>query len=183
MRWFWREKNANIYIEKNEVVVPNKQELFEELVKKFEEKLQMINIIFNKEKRSEYLAKKNKIIPEGTPEIIIQQKIGTRVVIDLLQLIKDTCELKGFKQDFSHVLISQTQEEIYNSIKLAIEELKSKTNDSLIIIHKNIISLIEILSLSYDNLEQERQRIEEKEGSFLKGKFVIVWKRVYENNL
>lgn len=174
MRHFWREKNANIYIGKNEVIVPNKEELFEELVKKFEEKLQMIKVIFNKEKRSEYLEKKNKAIPEGTPEIVIQQKIGTRVVVDFLQLIKDTCGLKSLKQDFSYELISQTQEEIYSSIKLAIENLKSKTNDSLVLIHKNIMSLIKILSLTYDNLEQERQRIEEKEGSFVKGKFVIM---------
>ena len=94
MRYFWREKNANYYVGKNKVIVPNKQELFEELVKKFEEKLEMINVIFNQEKRSEYLAKKNKILPEGISEVAIQQKIGTRVIVDFLQLIEDVCELK-----------------------------------------------------------------------------------------
>lgn len=174
VKHFWREKNANIYIGENEVLVPNEQELFEELIKKFEEKLQMVNVIFDKEKRAEYLTRKNKTIPVGTPEIIIQQKIGTRVVVDFLQLIKDTCELKGFKQNFSNEFISQTKEEICSSIKLAIEELNTKTNDSLALIHKNTMSLIKILALSYDKIEEERQKIEEKEGSFFKGKFVIM---------
>ena len=174
IKYFWREKNANIYVGKNEVVDPNKEELFDELVKKNEEKLQMLNVIFDKGKRIEYLTKKSKTIPIGTPEIAVQQKIGTRVIIDFLQLIYDICEFKGLKQNFSYEFILRTKEEIYNSIKLAIEELKNKTNDSLVLIHKNIMSLIGILSLSYNNLEQERQKIEEKEGSFLKGKFVIM---------
>ena len=166
IKYFWREKNANIYVGKNEVVDPNKEELFDELVKKNEEKLQMLNVIFDKGKRIEYLTKKSKTIPIGTPEIAVQQKIGTRVIIDFLQLIYDICELKGLKQNFSYEFILRTKE--------AIEELKNKTNDSLVLIHKNIMSLIGILSLSYNNLEQERQKIEEKEGSFLKGKFVIM---------
>ena len=82
-KYFWREKNANKFIGEFTVISPTKQELLDEIIKKFYEKLEMINVIFDNTKRNEYLSKKSKTIPEGTPEIVIQQKIGTRVIIDL----------------------------------------------------------------------------------------------------
>lgn len=81
-RAFWREKNANYYLEKCQVLSLSNEELFEEIVKKFEDKLEMINVIFDKEKRNEYLKKKNKSISSETPETIIKQKIGTRLIVD-----------------------------------------------------------------------------------------------------
>lgn len=174
IKHFWREKNANYYLDKNEVIIPTNEELFEELVKKFVEKLQMINVIFDKEKRNEYLSKKNKSIPEETPEIAIQQKIGTRVIVDFLQLTKDMSELKNYNLNFSYEKKDIGKDDIYKSIEIAINNLQYKTEDSLMKIHKNIGYLIHLLSLSYDKIEEERQRVEEKEGSFLKGKIVII---------
>ena len=83
-KYFWREKNANYYLEKCQVLTLSNEELFEEIIKKFEEKLDMINAIFDKEKRNDYLKKKNKSIPSETPELIVKQKIGTRVIVDFL---------------------------------------------------------------------------------------------------
>ena len=77
-KYFWREKNANKFIEEFTVINPTKQELLDEIIKKFYEKLKMINVIFDNAKRNEYLSKKSKTISEGTSEIVIQQKIGVR---------------------------------------------------------------------------------------------------------
>ena len=170
---FWREKNANNFIEKCDIVVPTSDELFEEIIKKFEEKLEMIDVIFDKIKRNEYLSKKNRTILKETPELVIEQKIGSRVVIDFLQLIKDLCNLKNIKINFPNIASSKSKEEIYLSMKNAIFNLKTNTKDSLIIIYENILNLTNILSLNYEMLEVERQKVEEKEGSFYKGKIVL----------
>lgn len=172
-KYFWREKNANNFIGKCNIVVPTSDELFEEIIKKFEEKLEMIDVIFDKTKRNEYLSKKNKTIPKGTPEFVIQQKIGSRVVIDFLQLVKDLCNLKNIKIDFPNIANSKSKEEIYLSMKNAISNLKTIIKDSLVIIYENILNLTNILSLNYETLEAERQKVEEKEGSFYKGKIVL----------
>ena len=133
----------------------------------------MIDVIFDKIKRNEYLSKKNRTILKETPELVIEQKIGSRVVIDFLQLVKDLCNLKNIKIDFPNFVSPKSKEKIYLSIKNAISNLKISTKDSLIIIYENILSLTKILSLNYDIIENERQKVEEKEGSFYKGKIVL----------
>ena len=172
-KYFWREKNANCFIGKCEIIVPTSNKLFEEIIKKFEEKLEMIDVIFDKTKRAEYLSKKNKTIPKENPELVIEQKIGSRVIVDFLQLVKDLFHLKNIKIDFPNIASSKSKEEIYLSMKDAISNLKTNTKNSLIIIYENILSLTNILSLNYEMLEVERQKVEEKEGSFYKGKIVL----------
>lgn len=170
---FWREKNANSFIGKCNIIAPTSDELFEEIIKKFEEKLEMIDVIFDKAKRNEYLSKKNNAIPKETPELVIQQKIGLRVIVDFLQLVKDLCKLKNIKIDFPNLASHKNKEEIYLSMKNAISNLKTSTKNSFLIIYENTLNLTNILSLNYEMLEAERQKIEEKEGSFYKGKIVL----------
>jgi len=173
-KYFWREKNANYYLEKCQVLSLSNEELFEEIVKKFEDKLEMINVIFDKEKRNEYLKKKNKSISSETPETIIKQKIGTRLIVDFLQLIKDLSFLKKINITFSETETNIKNEfEIYNSLKIEILNLKTNTNKSLNKIFNIVLYFIRFLSLDYDKLEIKRKEIEGKEGSFLKGKIVI----------
>ena len=40
-------------------------------------------------------------------------------------------------------------------------------------IYTNILNLTNVLSLNYETIEKERQKVEEKEGSFYKGKIVL----------
>ena len=133
----------------------------------------MIDVIFDKTKRADYLSKKNKTIPKEMPELVIRQKIGSRVIVDFLQLVKDLCNLKNIKIGYPKFATHKNKEEIYLSMKNAISNLKSNTKDSLIIIYENILNLTNVLSLNYEILEIERQKIEEKEGNFYKGKIVI----------
>lgn len=175
MKKFWREKNANYYIGKEEVVIPNKQELTDSIINKFEEKLLMIDVIFDESARNKYLKDKNKTIPEGTPLIKIQQKIGTRVVVDFLQLIKDYSLLKemDLKFEFSNNDKIVNKEELIEDLRKGIDELKNNVVEGLCSVFKNINNLIILLKLNYDELENERKVIEEKEGNFYKGKFVV----------
>lgn len=50
---------------------------------------------------------------------------------------------------------------------------KCKTEDSLLTIYKNILNLIDLLLLNCTDIEIERQKVEEKEGSFYNGKIVV----------
>lgn len=174
MKKFWREKNANYYIGKEEVVVPNKQELKESIINKFEEKILMIDVIFDENERNNYLKEKNKKIPEGTPLIKIQQKIGARVVVDFLQLIKDYSLLKeiDLKLTFNENDKVVNKEEIKEGLSKSVCKLKDNAEEGLYSIANKINNLIILLDLKYDQLENERKVIEEKEGSFYKGKFV-----------
>jgi len=175
MKKFWREKNANSNIGKAEVVIPNKQELTDSIINKFEEKLLMIDVIFDESARNKYLKEKNKIIPEGTPIIKIQQKIGARVVIDFLQLIKDWSLLKeiDFKLEINKNDKIVNKEEIIEVLRKGINQLKDNTEKGLYSIFNEINDLIKLLKLNYEELENERKVIEEREGSFYKGKFVV----------
>ena len=93
MKYFWREKNAIMCIGKFQVFEPTVQELEKELILKFEQKLNRINIIFDKNARKAYYQqdKKPKQDITGLTEKQIQQKLGLRVVVDFFQLIKDLC--------------------------------------------------------------------------------------------
>ena len=70
-KYFWREKNADLQIGKYEVIVPTKKQLFDELIKKLHEKVEMIDVIFDKEKRQQYLQTKGKDTSVNVPESVI----------------------------------------------------------------------------------------------------------------
>jgi len=135
--------------------------------------LDMINVIFNYKKRNEYLLKKNKVIPEHTPEILIQQKIGTRVIVDFLQLIKDFCDLENINIKSDFAVCNKDKDSICKSLKSAIDNLKIETQNNLQIIFDNVLCLIDLLKLKYEDMEKERIVVENNEGSFRNGKFVI----------
>lgn len=174
MKKFWREKNADCYLGKAKIIVPNKEELYESIIEKFEEKLFMIDVIFDESARSKYLVEKNKIIPEGTPLIKIQQKIGTRVIIDFLQLIKDLTQFLGRTITINENEINECcAKEIKENIAKYVSLLKENTITKLEKIYTNILSLSKLLKLDFSELEKERIVVEEKEGSFYKGKYVF----------
>ena len=174
-KYFWREKNSNSQVDKCQVVVPTRAELFDELIKKLYEKIEMIDVIFDKDKRQTYLQAKGKTIDKSIPEIVIQQKIGTRVIVDFLQLAKDVCEFKSIKK----VNISQEnkieKEKIKSILDNAVSDLETnkKIEEGIALIYNAVLSLAKALSLEYETLEKERQKVENMEGSFLNGKYVV----------
>ena len=63
-KYFWREKNANKFIEEFTVINPTKQELLDEIVKKFYEKLEMTNVIFDNAKKMNIYQRKVRLYPK-----------------------------------------------------------------------------------------------------------------------
>ena len=63
-KYFWREKNANKFIEEFTVINPTKQELLDEIVKKFYEKLEMINVILTMQKEMNVYQRKVRLYPK-----------------------------------------------------------------------------------------------------------------------
>ena len=55
---FWKEYNANLFNNKFVVYEPDRNTIFKELVNKCQEKCQMIDVIFNRNKRQQYLENK-----------------------------------------------------------------------------------------------------------------------------
>lgn len=174
MKKFWREKNADYYLDKAKVIVPNKEELYESIIEKFEEKIFMLDVIFDESARSKYLIEKSKEIPVGTSIFEIQQKIGIRVIVDFLQLINDLSQFIGRKVSVNEIEITKcSAKEIKENIAKYVLSLKENTVAKLEKIYINILCLSKLLKLDFRELEKERIVIEEKEGSFYKGKYVI----------
>lgn len=172
---FWREKNANLFVGEKQIITPTKNELLKCLAAKFEEKIAMIDVIFDKEARQNYLTKKNKTIPQGTPEIKVQQKIASRVLPDLLQLVNDFCSYFSVKlQDTIKANNLNSIAELKASLATNLNRLTVSTQESLENIYADIFFLVEQLKLDIKALETERKAIEEKEGSFFNGKIVIM---------
>ena len=117
---------------------------------------------------------KNKIMPEGIPLIRVQQKIGTRVIVDFLQLIYDLTKVIEVGFNFNiQVRDEVTEKEIKENIEKNVFSLKENTIVKLEEIYINIFELSKLLDLNFNELENERKVIEEKEGSFYKGKYVV----------
>ena len=170
---FWKEYNANLFNNKFVVYEPDRNTIFKELVNKCQEKCQMIDVIFNRNKRQQYLENKGKSIPCGTPELVVKQKIGTRVIVDLLQLIKDLRQFFGKNITLKkHNILPGTVEDTKFLLNNAISIMNTDTYNAINQMYNATAQLSILLELNLDDLEIERQKVEEKEGSFLKGKIV-----------
>ena len=179
-RYFWREKNADLFLGKNEVILPTREELEEELVKKLAQKVERLIMIYNKKARELYFSKDEKandIKLENLSEKEIQKIIGFNVAVDFLQLIKDLCLFYNIKVEkpLKGNQIANSFEELATDIYKQIENLLKKTQvvDSIQAIYNSIFTLSEMLDLSFNEIEEQQIKREEKQGSFYKGKYVI----------
>lgn len=177
-RYFWREKNALKFKDILRVWDPSKEELECELSLKLLQKLEKIDIIFDKQKRLEFVASSRKKIQsfEGLNEGEIEKKIGLGVIVDFFQLINDISNF--YNIDFivaNSSLIENDIGTIKHKIGDAIDRIKKKDRilSNLQKIYEMVCCLANILNLSSRDIEKEMQRKELKEGSFLKGKYVL----------
>ena len=182
-KYFWREKNADKFVGRYEVIVPTKEELEKELILKFEQKLGRIDIIFDKNAREKYYREDKKpkeIKLEGLTEEEIQQKIGLNVVVDFLQVVYDFSKFKGVNFE---ILLSKnfktprkrSAEKIKSSIQKTIEDLKAKNNvnEALLQIYFSSRALAKLLKLDFGEVYKKQQEKQEVQGNFLNGKYVI----------
>ena len=178
MRYFWREKNALSCIGKGKIINPTKEELGEELILKLWQKLDRVEIIYNKDARRKYWEqdeKPKKIKLEDYSEKKLQQLIGMNVVVEFLQLIHDLCQFN--KIDFN-ALKKQPQNLNFNEVKqelrINIEKIDGNIKIALNNILNIILSLINLLNLNYDIVEKKRLEKEKKQGNFYNGKYVLI---------
>lgn len=184
MRYFWREKNAEKCVGKYEVKTPTKKELEKELIAKLEQKIDKIDAVFNKNARIGYYRKQNKTMPDFSKytEKQIQQKLGARLVVDFLQLSKDLCDF----YDIDSVTVIEVKNALsYSDIKSketkAVQMLKSyiKNNTNpfsevIFLIDEGAWNLAKLLNLTKDEIFQLFHKVNEKEGSFFNGKYVLI---------
>ena len=177
---FYREKNAKS-IQNCLKFTPKTQKLGDFLINKLKEKANHIETIYNNELRYEYLKKKNKLEKaKDMTEKEIKTFLAKRLSIDMLQLYKDM--LKYYLIDESNIQFNPVnldfnlQElEYKNRLLVICEEIKNsedKTN-----IFKNfwniILGYISLYNFSFETIEKDRLKVEEKEGNFYNGLVVI----------
>ena len=178
-KYFWREKNADSCKGKGQIILPTREELERELILKLEQKLGRMALIFDKEARMEYFLKDKKpkrIKIDDLSEEEIQRVLGKNVIIDFLQVLMDLCNF--YEIDFN-TLSSCPQkiakEGISAKIKENIDNLLSnkKIKQSIEQIYTANIALANLLKLDLNDIEKQRKIIEQKEGCFFKGKYVV----------
>lgn len=177
-KYFWREKNADSCVGKGQIILPTSEELERELILKLDQKLGRMTFIFDKKAREEYfkLKKPKRINIENLSEEETQRVVGKNVIVDFMQIIMDLC---GFYKIDIKTLKNKDQtmekEEIFAKIKEGIDNLllKKKINPSIEIIYNCNVALANMLGLDLNDIEMQRKAVEQKEGSFLKGKYVL----------
>lgn len=176
-KYFWREKNADKFLGKYEVYSPTKEELERELILKLEQKLNRIDVIFDKNARESYFQndKKPKIDISNLTEVQIQRKIGERVIIDFIQIARDLSNFYGFAWPDKQTFRIKSVDDIKTNIQQDINHLKLKQNQQKAIrdIVVCALTFAILLELDIEKIIKTSLEIEEKEGSFLKGKYVI----------
>ena len=174
---FFRERNAESVREEYEIIIPSQDELEIELKNKLVEKLEMIDVIFDEQKRAEYLKKKGKEIPKGVSEVVIKQKIGLRVLVDFLDLAISLCMVCGF--NYEELLIYNDNYIVDGGIfkgifTESINNVASNkiTEESLKELAGAVMMLMNNLKLDLVLVEEERLKVEKLEGSFLNGRIL-----------
>ena len=105
--------------------------------------------------------------------MVVKQKFGTRVIVDLLQLIKDLRQFFGKNITLKkHNILPGTVEDTKFLLNNAISIMNTDTYNAINQMYNATAQLSILLELNLDDLEIERQKVEEKEGSFFKGKIV-----------
>lgn len=177
-KYFWREKNADACMGKGKVFEPTREELKAELVAKLRQKLDRVDVIFDKAARKNYWEtdeKSKSFNLEDFSEEELQRKIGLNVVVDFLQLTRDLCqfyEIELRRQNPNKLSVEDIKKQYEINIKSLDDE--SEIQSSVENILRTTISLMNLLGLAFEDVEQKRKEKEEKQGSFYKGKYVII---------
>lgn len=176
-KYFWREKNALFCMDKAKVYNPSPEELERELVKKLAQKVDRIDVIFDKKAREEYYKndkKPKELKLESYTESELQALLGTQYLADFLQVLCDLCDFYKIDRNLQKIDCQNDKEIIKAIISQSVIELQCKQNikENLQKVAGAVAMLADMLNLSHEMLEEKRIEKEKKQGSFLKGKYV-----------
>lgn len=173
---FYREKNA-LSIQNANISTPNKKQLEKCLIDKLDEKANHIGTIFCEDLRNEYLQRKNKLdIAKTMQEFDVKKLLATRLSADLLQLYIDLSSLYNLPISYdSYDDYDCIEQEIEDLLIICCNELEKYEEKTKIM--RKILGLIikyaSLFNLSFQDIQKEQIKIEQKEGSFYNGKFVV----------
>lgn len=172
---FYREKNA-LSIKNANISTPNKKQLEKCLIDKLDEKANHIGVIFCEDLRNEYLQRKNKLdIAKTMKEFDVKKLLATRLSADLLQLYIDLSNVYNFPISFEvYDNYDYIEQEIEDLLIICCNELE-KYEDKRATLKKILgltINYASLFNLSFQDIQNEQVKVEEKEGNFYNGKFV-----------
>ena len=150
---FWREHNCTNFTS----ITPTRLELETLLIEKVKEKTEKIKLIENCTTHMENLETKK-----------------LRLCADLLQLIDDLTEYYGVSFTKNVKPKNYTNLEIYQNILNKISKLNVKNCKTILKnIYVLILSYIKNLNINIESVEAEKLNVLQKDGSYIKGKFVL----------
>lgn len=173
---FYREKNA-LSIKNANISTPNKNQLEKCLIDKLDEKANHVGVIFCEDLRNEYLQRKNKLdIAKTMKEFDVKKLLATRLSADLLQLYIDLSNVYNLPISFEiYDNYDCIEQEIEDLLIICCNELEKYEDKAPIL--KKLLSLTikyaSLFNLSFQDIQNEQIKVEDKEGSFYNGKIVV----------
>lgn len=160
------------------VVVPTAGELKTQLLYELKSKAEQMEMFTNKLRREEYLSKLGELEKaQDMGEIEIKKYLGTRLAIDIMQLIKDYCVAENveFDQIRTTTALNLNEEQCIKNIITYTERLfyiDINLKETLMLIYSTLVSYINYNDLIYNEIERACVITEDEEGSFYNGKFI-----------
>ncbi len=172
---FFRKQNA-LSIKNVKTIIPTNKELIENLIKKLAEKVHQIEVIYTKNLRDEYLKKKNKYEESlQLSEATIKSLLAERLAVDLFQLFVDISRFYNIKITSKTTPKTKTEIKIKEELQSLLNILKTSKNvsNSLKLLYDLIVEYCLIFDLNIKQIKSKQKQIEDEEGSFFEGLFVI----------
>ena len=172
---FFRKLNA-LSIKNAKTRVPTNEELIENLVKKLAEKVYHMEVIYTKNLRDGYLKKKNKYeYSLSLSEDKIKSLLAERLAVDFLQLFVDISKFYNIENTSKTPLKTKTETQIKEELEKLIPNLLTPKNVSIYIqqFYDLFESYCAVFEFDIEKIKRSQQQIQEAEGSFFEGLFVI----------
>ena len=172
---FFRKNNA-LSIQNAKTRKPTNDELIEELIKKLAEKTYQIEVIYTKNLRDEYLKKKNKFEESlKLSEQKVKTLLAERLAIDLFQLFVDISRFYNVEITSKTTPETKTETQIKEELQALLNPLKTSENisNSLKKLHNLFVDYCLIFDLNIEQIKSKQKQVENDEGSFFDGLFVV----------
>ena len=95
-------------------------------------------------------------------------------MVDLLQLVKDACTLYNLNYENPKLSSKLSQTQIQTKLTQAVSTLSQSPKKSIDTIFSTSLALASLFNLEFGAVEKLREEKEELQGSFYKGKYVIL---------
>ena len=177
---FMRYTHALAYRRNKDYMIgtPTAGELKTYLLYKLKAKGEQMQMFTNKLRREDYLSKLGELEKaQDMGEIEAKKYLGTRLAIDIMQVIKDMCVANEIDYDRvrTTAALDLNEEQCIKNMITYIERLfyiDTNIEETLMLIYSTLVSYINYNDLIYNDIERSCVITEEEEGSYYNGRIL-----------